>query len=118
MSNHIGQHAENNEIILAGDFNARFEIDRENCTQTVSINEKILTNIINDNNITPASLKADCGIWTKVNRQKERKFSHRLCTDSPLIAESIQTIAVDEEGLQKVMGKKETDHNTILMSLK
>ena len=75
LNNQINQQAENNEIIIAGDFNAKLAINRENCSQPVSRNGKILTNIITDNNLIIASLQANHGIWTRVNRQKTSEKS-------------------------------------------
>ena len=59
LSNQINQQAENDAIIPEGDVNAKLEIDGENFTQTVSRDGIILTNIISDNNLTPANLKAE-----------------------------------------------------------
>ena len=75
MNNQINQQAENNEIIIARDINAKLAIDREDCSQPVSRNGKILTNIITDNNLITASLQANHGIWTRVNRQKTSEKS-------------------------------------------
>ena len=119
LNNQINQQAENNEIIIAGDFNAKLAIDRENCSQPVSRNGKILTNIITDNNLITASLQANHGTWTRVNRQKtsEKSVIDYVLT-TPQIAKNIQSMIVDEDGSLRVKGKKESDHNTIVMSIK
>ena len=119
LNNQINQQAENNEIITAGDFNAKLAIDRENCSQPVSRNGKILTNIITDNNLIIASLQANHGIRTRVNRQKtsEKSVIDYVLT-TPQIAKDIQSMIVDEDRSLGVKGKKESDHNTIVMSIK
>ena len=75
--------------------------------------------IITDNNMTVANLKADAGIWTRVNRKKSKEKSViDYILASPYIAKGIQTLNVDEEGHLRVKGKNETDHNTITMTTK
>ena len=119
LNNQITHKAENNEIILAGDFNAKIAIATKNCKQRESRNGKLLQKIITDNNMTVANLKADAGIWTRVNRKKsEEKSVIDYILASPYIAKGIQTLIVDEEGHLRVKGKNETDHNTITMTIK
>ena len=119
LNNQLTHKAENNEIILAGDFNAKIAISTKNCKQRESRNGKLLQKIITDNNMTVANLKADAGIWTRVNRKKsEEKSVIDYILASPYIAKGIQTLIVDEEGHLRVKGKNETDHNTITMTIK
>ena len=119
LNNQINQQTEDNEVIIAGDFNAKLEVNRGDCVQTLSRNGKILKDIIKENNLTPVNLTADYGIWTRENRQNTTKKSvidYIMAT--LLISQSIQTVIVDEKGHLRVKGKNETDHNTLLMSIK
>ena len=118
LNNQIAHKAETNKIIIAGDFNAKITINNEECKQSESRNGKLLQNIIEDNNLIVANLKADAGIWTRVNRKNNKKKSvidYILTT--PYVANNIQTLIVDEEGHLRIKGKNETDHNTITMSI-
>ena len=118
LNNQIAQKAETNEIIIAGDFNAKITINNKECKQSESRNGKMLQNIIEDNNLIVANLKADAGIWIRVNKKNNKEKSvidHILTT--PYVANNIQTLIVDEEGHLRIKGKNETDHNTITMSI-
>ena len=53
----IAQKAQSNEIIIAGDYNAKLEIDNKDCKQTESRNGRILRNLANENNLKPINLK-------------------------------------------------------------
>ena len=67
------------DIILAGDFNAKLAIDKENCKQAESRNGKILSELTTQNNLHPANIHGDHGIWTRVNRKNTNgKASYRL----------------------------------------
>ena len=118
LNNQIAQKAEKNEIIIAGDFNAKITINNKECKQPESRNGKLLQTIIEDNNLIVANLKADAGIWTRVNRKnnKEKSVIDYILT-TPYVANNIQTLIVDEEGHLRIKGKNETDHNTITMSI-
>ena len=97
LNNQIAHKAETNEIILAGDFNAKITINNEECKQSESRNGKLLQNIIEDNNLIVANLKADAGIWTRVNRKNnEEKSVIDYILTAPYVANNIQTLIVDE----------------------
>ena len=69
--------------------------------------------------MTVANLKADTGIWTRVNRKKnEEKSVIDYIFATLYIAKEIQTPTVDEEGHLRVKGENETDHNSITMTIK
>ena len=119
LSNQITRKATNSEVIIAGDFNAKLTINKNNCKQQESRNGKLLKEMIENNNLITASLNSSSGNWTRVNRKKtdEKSMIDYILT-TPGIAKSIQTLIIDEEGHLRVKGKHETDHNTILMSIK
>ena len=92
---------------ITGDFNAKLKINNDNTQQ------------ITDTNLIPISLKADRGIWTRVNRKKPNKKSiiDYILVDSKTAVE-VEEIIVDEIGTHRLRGKRESDHNTLLMTLK
>ena len=107
------------DLILLGDFNAKLEIKRNNnVIQKQSGNGKLLQRIINNTRIYPINIKADKGIWTRVNRhntQEKSVIDYALA--SPNIIPDVKKIEIDEEGLRRPKGKNETDHNTILIEI-
>ena len=107
------------DIILAGDFNTKLKIDKENCKQGESRNGKILSELITQNNLYPANIYGDHGIWTRVNHKisTERSVIDYILV-SPRIKRGVATMIVDEEGHLRIKGENETDHNTILMTIK
>ena len=119
IGHQIAQKAQNNEVIIAGDFNAKLQINSNSCKQHISRNGKLLREIMDNNDLTPANLKSNHGIWTRVNRKNEEEKSvidYILTTEQ--IARNIQSVIVDEEGNLRIRGKNETDHNTIVMSIR
>ena len=119
LSHQIHQIQDECDIALAGDFNAKFKISKETCEQAESRNGKILQEMITENNLTPATINADHGIWTRANRKiKNEKSVIDYIMVSPRIMSGINTVIVDEEGHLRIKGKNETDHNTLLMTMK
>ena len=110
LSNQITQKATNSEVIIAGDFNAKLTINKINCNQQESRNDKLLKEIIENNNLITASLNSNSGNWTRVNRKKtdEKSVIDYILT-TPGMAKSIQMLIIDEEGHLRVKGKHETD---------
>ena len=114
ISTQVNKFKTRGHVILMGDFNAKLEIDDIN--QSQSRNGKYLKRTIEDTGTTAVSLKASKGIWTRVNRKNNRERSvidYIIMTDE--IAQEIRTIHIDEEGIYRLKGKEETDHNTILV---
>ena len=67
------------DVVLVGDFNVKLKISKETCEQAKSRNGKFLQEMITENNLTPATINADHGIWTRANRKiKKQKVYHRL----------------------------------------
>ena len=119
LNRQIEQKINECDIILAGDFNAKLAVSKATCTQIESRNGKMLQEMISEYNLLPANLNADHGIWTRTNRKikTERSVIDYIMV-SPRITTGITTMIVDEEGHLRVRGKNETDHNTLLMTLK
>ena len=119
LGHQIAQKAQNNEVIIAGDFNAKLQINSNSCKQHISRNGKLLREIMDNNDLTPANLKSNHGIWTRVNRKNaEQKSVIDYILTTEQIARNTQSVIVDEEGNLRIKGKNETDHNTIIMSIR
>ena len=114
----INRLKEQGGIILTGDFNAKIGINQPKCTQKTSRNGKFLENLINETGLIPISTNASRGIWTRQNRTKH---SEKSVIDYILVDENtlkqMEEIIVDEEGTHRMCGKKESDHNTMLLTI-
>ena len=68
--------------------------------------------------LTPISTHASIGNWTRVNRNNT---SQKSIIDYILISrnlkEKVKEIIVDEEGTHRIKGVKDSDHNSILLTL-
>ena len=119
LETQIKQKTKENEIILGGDFNARLEIKNEVGNQTENSNGKKLQRIIDNNSLIPISTKAHYGLWTRVNRNntEERSVIDYIIT-TETIERNTTSLIIDKEGTLRIKGKKESDHNTILMAIK
>ena len=73
LTNHILKLKQNNSIILTGDFNAKLEINRPNATQNRSPNGTELEEMLKTTNTLPTSIKAQSGLWTRINRKIPQK---------------------------------------------
>ena len=106
-------------IILTGDFNAKLEINNNKVQQKETRNGKHLQELIQETNLTPISTEATHGNWTRVNRNNT---SEKSVIDYILISEDlkkqIKEITIDEEGTYRLKGKKDSDHNTIMLTLR
>lgn len=108
------------DVVLTGDFNAKLDIKDNNgkTMQDQSRNGKFLQQLINITNLTPISSDKERK-WTRVNRSNPRE---RSVIDYILISgeanDKLEEIYVDEEGLLKIEGKHQSDHNTIMITLK
>lgn len=105
-------------VILAGDFNAKLEIRGNRIQQDQSRNGKLLKELIDDNTLIPISLEKEKEKWTRVNRTK---VTEKSVIDYILLSQSMQgctrEINIDEEGILRIKGKKETDHNTMTLAV-
>ena len=107
-------------IILAGDFNAKIEINDKNQTiQNQSRNGRLLKQTMEMTQTTPITTESNWGKWTRVNRHKteERSIIDYIVTDQE-IAKKVTWMLIDETGNHRPKGKNETDHNTIILEIK
>ena len=104
------------EIILTGDFNAKLEIKRGETVQKMSPNGRALSDFTRNLDLEVISLKANRGLWTRVNRNNplERSVIDYIIGTKE-IAEAVEWIEIDEEGTIRIKGKKDSDHNTIAL---
>ena len=106
------------EVILTGDFNAKLSIKTPEKNQHTSKNGEQLERLIEVTNLKAVSLKADKGVWTRINRKnpRERSVIDYIIT-SETISSKITELIIDEEGIYRIKGKEETDHNTIITTV-
>ena len=105
-------------IILTGDFNAKLEINRPEATQKQSNNGKHLQDLIDRKNLHTPTLEANRGIWTRENRTNpEEKSIIDYILTSQTLKEKVQETIVDEQGTHRIKGRKESDHNIILITI-
>ncbi len=105
------------EIILAGDFNAKIDIKKEHMEQKQSSSGKHLQ-LIDLQNLQPILTKCSTGTWTWQNRNKPEEHSliDYILTIEKVTDKVIDNI-VDEERLYRIKGRKNSDHNTMLISI-
>ena len=107
------------EIILTGDFNAKLEINDGEITQHKSRNRTIMEEFIQNTGIDPISLKPQNGRWTRENRHNasEKSVIDYVLT-TPNMTKQTENLVIDEDGLLRMKGKNEFDHNTITLQVK
>ena len=110
---------EDNEVILGGDFNAKLEIDSKEGNPKHSRNGRQLQQMMENTGLQEVSTNPDTGMWTRVNSKNTNKNSvidYILTT--PTIAKNKLTMIIDQTWEQRVKGKQETDHNTMILTTK
>ena len=106
------------EIILTGDFNSKININQKKYQQKESGNGKFLQKLIDSNKLDPVTTRPDVVRWTRQHRNNpEEKSIIDYVLLSSKISHNVEEIIVDEEGLYRIKGRKETDHNTILIEV-
>ena len=103
-------------IMIAMDGNAKIGILGEE----ISRNGRELLKALNDLDITIMNGTDKCiGAVTRVNtKNDEEKSAIDFIAASEEVCKWIQNIKIDEDGLNKVIGKNNSDHNTISISIK
>ena len=107
------------DIIIIGDYNAKIQINHPTYQQETSRNGTLLTQLIEDTNTQTPTTSTETIHWTRENRNNpnEKSIIDYVITDTN-IAKQISEIKIDDTGLLTLRGKKETDHNTITLTLK
>ena len=103
------------EILLIMDGNAKIGLLNE----PISRNGRYLLQVIDETNLKVMNKSDKCiGKITRKNTKNDNEYS---AIDFVLASENTETwikdIKIDEDGLLKVKGKNETDHNSILVNV-
>lgn len=103
------------EIFLAMDGNAKLGILGEQPSR----NGKLLSQVIKDMDLTLMNTNIKCK--GKITRQNTNNTNEYSAIDFVVVSENVEKwvddMTIDEDGLLKIKGKKETDHNTIISTL-
>merc|ERR1712228_742606 len=104
------------EILLAMDANAKIGLLGEN----ISRNGHKLLNLISNTGLSILNKSKKCeGTITRKNAKNENEIS---AIDFILASDEIEKwtskIMIDEDGLYKISGKNDTDHNSIILNIK
>ena len=106
-------------IVLSGDFNAKIKIMENEVKQQTSRNGKMLEDMLNQLDLTPISVKFEHGTWTRELRTSDKQKS---VIDYIIIRKSEEGSTteniVDENGTLRLRGEKESDHNTLALTMK
>ena len=115
LSEEIEEKKKDGEILLAMDANAKIGIMNE----AVSRNGKLLLEVVKNHNLTVMNCSNKCvGKITRKNTVNNNEFSAiDFIITSNTVERWIKKMCIDEDGILKVKGKKETDHNTISIQI-
>ena len=105
---------EEGEVILMGDFNSKLKIEMREACQEISPNGREMQKMIDQTGIKVTTMRAQKGIWTRVNRSNPQERSiidYVLMTERA--DENTYDIMIDETGEMRIKGRRESDHNTI-----
>ena len=115
LNEEISEMKREGEIVIAMDGNAKIGILED----TVSRNGKLLNQLFENQTLTVLNKSTKCvGHITRMNTKNHNEMSaidFVVATDEA--AKWIKRVLIDEEGLMKIKGRNETDHNTIQIDL-
>ena len=111
LSEEIEEKSKDGEILLATDANAKIGLMNE----ATSRNGKLLLEIFKRHNLTVINSTNKCeGRITRQNTANSEEVSAiDFIVANNTVEKWISKMVIDEDGLLKIKGKKETDHNTI-----
>ena len=103
------------DILLAMDGNGKIGLMKE----PLSRNGKLLLEVFEETELCIMNKSEKCeGTVTRQNTKNgEEKSAIDFVVCTPTVEDMIYSMVVDEEGLYKVKGKTESDHNSILIEL-
>ena len=115
LSEEIEEKSYEGEIFLAMDANAKIGILNE----TISRNGKLLLDVVEKHKLTVINCTSKCkGSITRQNTVNSNEMSAiDYIITSPAVEKWISEMVIDEDGLLKIKGKKESDHNTISVKI-
>ena len=115
LTEEIEEQKNEGEVLLTMDGNAKIGLLGEN----VSRNGKLLLKLIEDTKLVLMNKSEKCkGKITRQNTKNENEYSaidFVLVTDP--VEKWIKQINIDEQGLHKISGRNQTDHNTITIDM-
>ena len=115
LSEEIEEKSKDGEILLAMDANAKIGLLNE----TVSRNGKHLLDIVKKHRLTVMNCTDKCE--GRITRQNTANKDEVSAIDYIIANETVEKwitgMIIDEDGLIKVKGKKESDHNTISIKI-
>ena len=120
MTTQINKHQQKGQVIIMGDFNAKLEINKQQCIQNASRNGQRLKELLNLTRTTAINtLETHIGTWTRENRNKQ---SEKSVIDYIIISEkSVEHVTnseTDDMNRYPIKGNKRTDHNVITATIR
>ena len=115
LNEEINEKQKEGEVLLAMDGNGKVGILGER----ISRNGEQLLKVFADTDMNLLNKSSKCkGKITRQNTQRKEEYSAIdliLCNNS--VTKCIKEIIIDEEGMYKISGSKDTDHNTITIKM-
>ena len=112
----INQLKDKGDIIIIGGWSRSRSTTHQ---QQTSRNGTLLAQLLEDTNTQTPTTSTETLHWTRVNRNNpnEKSIIDYVIADAN-IAKQITELKIDDIGLLTLRGKKETDHNTITLTVK
>ena len=116
LTEEIEEMKKEGELLLSMDGNAKIGLLNEE----ISRNGKLLLSVFENTGLHVMNKSTKCrGKITRINTNNANEYSAiDFILGNEHINQWISEIHIDEEGLSKIKGKKETDHNTIIIKIK
>ena len=115
LSEEIEEKSKEGEIMIAMDANAKIGLMNEETSR----NGKLLLDIFKKHGLTVMNSTDKCA--GRITRQNTANSEELSAIDFVIVNSTVEKwiseMIIDEDGLFKVKGKKETDHNTILLKM-
>ena len=115
LSEEIEEKSKDGEILLAMDANAKIGILNE----TVSRNGKLLLDVAKKHSLTIMNCTNKCK--GRITRQNTANIHETSAIDYVMASHNVEKwiseMIIDEDGLLKIKGQKDTDHNTISLKI-
>ena len=112
LSEEIEEYRKEGEVMIFMDGNAKIGLLGEQKSR----NGKLLEEVMKSHNLNFLNKNSKCK--GKITRQNTKNQSEKSAIDfvvsTPETEKNLISMVIDEEGLYKIKGKNETDHNTII----
>ena len=116
LSEEIEEYKKEGEVVIFMDGNGKIGLIGEEKSR----NGKMLEEVFEQHNLLVMNRSPKCnGKVTRQNtKNKEEKSAIDFVVAEELFERRMETMKIDENGLLKMKGDKETDHNTIILTLR